>query len=193
LDPIEINKEGQIVHFLGQSMPQATNDTFPVQFTGIQIMDAEIFARIPTSGFCETTKEIFPKMIQEGLPVFAYLHSGYWNDMGRRENYLEIHRDILDGRVQSLLPLEKPPADPPGIVQPVFIGKDCVIGENARVGPYTILGDNCRVENDCVVENSVIWDNVSIKHGTKVARSVLAEGISLASEVKDQLVTPENK
>ncbi|MCP5102240.1 MAG: NDP-sugar synthase, partial [bacterium] len=193
LDPIEINDEGRVVHFLGQSIPQATNDTFPVQFTGIQIMDAELFSRIPSSGFCETTKEIFPKMIQEGLPIYAFLHSGYWNDMGRRESYLEIHRDILDGRVQSLLPLKPSIADHPGIVQPVFMGRNCVIGEKARVGPYATLGDNCRIDNGAVVENSVIWDNVSIKQGANVARSVLAERISLGKEVKDKLVTPENQ
>lgn len=192
LDPIEINDEGRVVRFLDQSPPQATGKTFPVQFTGIQIMDAELFNRIPSSGFCETTKEIFPQMIQEGLPVYAFLHSGYWNDMGRREAYLDIHRDILDGRFKSALVQEKLPADPPGVVAPVFIGKDCVIGEGVRVGPYTILGDHCRIEDGVVVEHSVVWNHVSLEKGATVTGSVIGDGVSTGNEIRDQLVTRDH-
>ena len=180
-DPIEIQEDGRIVHFVGASSMNIPDHTRRVMFTGIQIMEPEIFSRIPAGKFCGTTEDIFPEMIQEGLPVFGYLHDDYWIDMGNRAQYLKVHKDALDGKTRLKTgPLKKPEGS--SIVPPVFAGEDCLIDPHAKVGPYAVLGIGCRVKNNAVVENSVLGDGVTVGSDCVVRRSILGKGVTVSEK-----------
>jgi len=183
-DPIEIQKDGRIVHFVGASSLNVPEDTRRVMFTGIQIMEPEIFSRIPVGKFCGTTEHVFPEMIEEGLPVFGYLHKDYWIDLGNRAKYLEVHRDALDGRV-SLKTGALQKAEGAAIVSPALVGENCTIDPAAKVGPYAVLGKGCRVEAGAVIEHSVLWDGVTVGSHGSVRRSILGSGVVVQS--KDQI------
>jgi NDP-sugar pyrophosphorylase family protein len=182
-DPIEIDKDNRIVHFVGASSMELPDNTRRVMFTGIQIMEPEIFSRIPAGQFCGTTEHIFPDMIQEGLPVFGYLHDDYWIDMGNREQYLKVHKDALDGKTQ-LTPGPRGRLEGPAIIPPVFAGNDCVIEPNTKVGPHVVLGNGCRVKANAVVENSVLWDGVMVGSGCVVKQSILGNGVTVSDNAE---------
>lgn len=179
-DPIEVAPDGRIVHFMGAG--NAREVTSRVTFTGIQIMEPEIFARIPENRFCGTTDEVFPAMIKENLPIYGYMHTGYWNDMGNPESYLELHKDLFDGKAR--LENRKVFESPKGalIIPPVRIGKECKISGNAQLGPYATLGDNCRLKNGAVVEHSVCWDGVEIGIDSTVRSSILGNGVTIGDK-----------
>jgi len=182
-DPIEIQEDGRIVHFVGASSMNIPDNTRRVMFTGIQVMGPEIFSRIPAGKFCGTTEDVFPEMIQEGLPVFGYLHQDYWIDMGNRQQYLRVHKDALDGKISLKTDIIKNP-DGLSIVSPVVMGEDCQIEPNARIGPHAVLGNGCRVKNNSVVENSVLWDGVTVGSHCTVQRSILGNGVTLAEKTE---------
>ena len=138
-------------------------------------MEPEIFDRIHQDNFMGTTDKVFPQMIDEKLPVFSYIHEGYWADIGNRSDYLQTHKDCLNGKALSIN-LDSPdcPAGP-NIIQRVLIGQDCHISEHARVGPNAVLGNGCRVEGNAIVESSVCWDRVVIKEGAAVRESIAGD------------------
>jgi NDP-sugar pyrophosphorylase family protein len=191
--PIEIQPDGRIARFIGASAPNiSSGETRRVMFTGIQIMEPEIFFRIPAGKFCGTTEDVFPEMIEEGLPVFGYLHKDYWIDMGNREQYLKVHKDALDDKIHLKTgPIKNP--DGLSIVSPVLIGEGCHIEPGACVGPYAVLGHGCRVENNAVVENSVLWDDVTVGSHCTVRSSILGNSVTLEekTEVADQSLIAE--
>jgi len=182
-DPIEIQEDGRIVHFVGASSMNIPDNTRRVMFTGIQIMEPEIFSRIPAGKFCGTTEDVFPEMVQEGLPIFGYLHKDYWIDMGNREQYLQVHKDALDDKISLKTDIIKNP-DGYSIVFPVVMGADCRIDSNARIGPHAVLGNGCHVKNNSVVENSVLWDGVTVGTHCTVRRSILGNGVTLAEKTE---------
>ena len=92
-DPIEIDADQRIVHMIGAPSKNAPEITSRVTFTGIQIMEPGIFERIPSGKFYGTTTEVFPEMVAEQLPVFAFRHVGYWADIGTAASYLRTHKD----------------------------------------------------------------------------------------------------
>ncbi len=169
-DPIEVDETGRIVHFVGASSKNIPEFTSRSTFTGIQIMEPEIFERIPDGRFCGTTDEIFPAMVEEGVNVFGYLHGGYWRDMGTRAGYLQLHRDIFDGAARLI--------DDTSFDQDskTCIGKDCEIAPDAQVGPYAVLGDGCKVGEGAQIENSVCWENAVIGPRAIVQNSILSQG-----------------
>ena len=50
--------------------------------------------------FCGTTEDVFPKMVEDSVPIYGYLYDGYWKDMGNRESYLQVNADALDCKVK---------------------------------------------------------------------------------------------
>lgn len=184
--PIEIDDDCRIVRFPKTNLPNPTSNTKRVMFTGAQIIDPSVLNRIPTDIFCETTKDIYPKILEENLPVYGYLHEGYWNDIGNREDYLKGHWDILDGRYS----LEQPPSEflPSDlqITQPVYIGTNCKISSKAKVGPYVVLGDDCVVKDYAEVKNSVCWNGSQIAGKSKVSGSVL--GFSYKTDSQQTII-----
>jgi len=187
--PILRSDQGRIESFLGHSITNSKNST-QVMFTGIQIIEPDIFSRIPENKFCGTTEDVFPKMIMDGLPVYGYLHQGYWIDIGTRETYIKIQADVLDGR----LILKTPPSMNPGehlIAPPVHIGKDCRITQEAQIGPNAVLGNNCYLHKGAVVKNSILWPGVTVNTGCTIENSVIGMGTVITKNVKDDLLAPE--
>ena len=171
--PIEINDDGRIVHFPKTNLPDPTSNTKRVMFTGAQIIEPSVLNRIPPNIFCETTKDIYPKILEENLPVYGYLHEGYWNDIGNREDYLKAHWDILDGQYSLEHSQSEQVSENLQITQPVHIGKNCQISSEAKVGPYVVLGDDCIVEDYAEVKNSVCWNNSQVSEKSIVSDSIL--------------------
>ena len=177
-DSIEICKDGRIVHFIGASSLDMPESTTRVMFTGIQIMEPEIFERIPAGQFCGTTEDIFPQLIQDEVPIYGYLHDGYWKDMGSRESYLQVNADALDEKV-SLKGISPNQLDNSFIIPPVLVGHNCHIAENSKIGPHSVIGPNCKIKSGAVVENSILWEGVTIGAGSTIKGSVIAQNITI--------------
>jgi len=172
-------EEGRIVHFLGTGIKNSDPVT-QVMFTGIQIMEPDIFSRIPKDEFCGTTEDIFPGMIQDELPVYGFLHNGYWIDMGTRETYIQAQVDALDGKLSLKTFFSKNP-EGPLVIPPVYIGENCEISQDAQIGPYAVLGDGCRVRSGAVVENSILWTGVTAGNNCSVQNSIVDEKVVIDS------------
>ena len=184
--PIELANEGRITRFVDASIGNPPATTQRVMFTGIQIMEPEIFARIPEDKFCGTAEDVFPKMIEDDLPTYGYLQDKYWIDMGTRETYIQAQADALDGKLSLKTSSSRNP-EGPLIVPPVHIGKGCEISNDAQIGPYAVLGDGCRIRSGAVVESSILWEGVTLSSGATVQNSIVGTGATIDSgkEVKD--------
>jgi NDP-sugar pyrophosphorylase family protein len=182
-EPIELADDRRITRFVNASIKNPPATTERVMFTGIQIMEPEIFSRIPADKFYGTTEDVFPTMIEEGLPVYGYLHEKYWIDMGTRETYIQAQADALEGRLTLKTSPSRNP-EGPLVVPPVHIGKDCKISNDAQVGPYAVLGDGCRLRSGAVVENSILWAGATIGSGATVKNSIIGKGVVVENGVQ---------
>ena len=180
-DSIEICEDGRIVHFVGASSKNIPEKTTRVMFTGIQIMEPEIFERIPAGQFCGTTEDIFPQMVQDGIPIYGYIYDGYWKDMGNRESYLQVNADALDERV-SLKGISPNELNNLFIIPPVLVGRNCHIAENSKIGPHSVIGPNCKIKSGAVVENSILWEGVTIGAGSIVKGSVITQNRTIGND-----------
>jgi NDP-sugar pyrophosphorylase family protein len=178
-DPIEVDSDDRIVHMVGTSAMNMPDDTTRVLFTGIQVMEPEIFDRIPENKFYGTTTDVFPGMLEDGLPMFAYWHSDYWKDVGTIQSYLDVHKDLLGGRMTGGLPIENNHPTGGQITQPVLIGENCTIADTAKIGPYAVLGDNCTVSDHAAIEHSICWEGVTLGKDSHISQSVLGNGVTV--------------
>ena len=117
------------------------------------------------------------------------MYRGYWIDIGTPEKYMQVHRDMMDGRYIGHRGRPAAPfADGAGTVVvapearveegailagPCFIDAGAVIKAGARVGPYSVVGRQCHVEERAVIEDAIVWANSRISQEATVRRSIL--------------------
>ena len=181
--PIQLADDGRIIRFVDASFNHPSKKTQRVMFTGIQVMEPEIFSRIPEDKFFGTTEDVFPSLVEEGLPVYGVLHEKYWIDIGTRETYIQAHADALEGRL-ALKTKSSVNAEGPLIVPPVHIGKDCEISNDAQVGPHAIIGNGCRLRSGAMVENSILWEGATIGSGATVQNSIVGKGVAIENSMQ---------
>lgn len=172
------DEEGKIVRFLEKpSWGEVFSDTIN---TGIYILEPEIFAHIPAQAEFDFSKNLFPLMVKEGLPLFGYIAEGYWKDIGDINEYRLAHKNVLDGTVQ---------VDIPGNRLNV-IGRDVWVGSNSRLGKKVkfkggvIIGSNCEIEDDVELHNVIVGDGCVIKSGAVITESILWDRVYIGAKTR---------
>ncbi len=154
---------------------------------GTYLLEREVLDAIPGGRAVSIERETFPKLIASGKRLYAFVTDDYWIDLGRPENYLTAHRDVLSG----LMPLLVEPGitgdgarelrDKRSIVEPVHLDAGTSIDPTATVGPNVVLGRGCWIGAGAVVRESVLWDDVRVGPQAVVEESILASGVRVGA------------
>ncbi len=181
-------EDGSIERFLEKpGWGQVFSDTIN---TGIYVLEPEIFDLIPEGRAVDFSSEVFPAVLEANGPLFGYVASGYWEDVGTTAAYLKAHEDILDGKVEvDIAGFELRPGvwlgkgssvDPSARLDgPSYIGENCTIDAEAEIGAYTTIGANTRVASRAVVRHSVVGENAYLGPAVRVEGSVLGRTCDL--------------
>ncbi|HZE72336.1 MAG TPA: NDP-sugar synthase [Pyrinomonadaceae bacterium] len=141
-------RDGLVTGFGG--MPANDSSDTPMMFTGIQIMEPEIFDYIPKGVFSHSTVDVYPRAIAEGRRIAAHVGAGNWYELSTIPRYLEISLALLAEKGESN-----------------SVGRQCVIANNARLS-RTILWDNVIVEPGARLKRVILADNVRIPAGEEI-------------------------
>jgi len=129
-------------------------------------------------------KDILPRMVIEGMRVYAYPYGGYWIDVGTIDAYWEAHMDLLASPpslnlndrtwVIHTLSEERPPVhiQAGATVRNSMITHGTVISEGALV-EQSVLSPGVYVGPNAVVRESIIFTDTYIEAGAVVERCIL--------------------
>ena len=181
---VETDAAGNIQRFLEKPKPdEITCETINA---GIYVLEPETFERIPKDMPWSIERSFFPSLIERDETFVAYVDRGYWIDIGTPEKYMQVHRDVMDGRFHA--PPFAGAASPASITWvapgarvedgailegPCFIDDATIVKAGARIGPYSVIGRHCHIEERAVVEGSIVWANTRISQEAVVRGSIL--------------------
>lgn len=139
--------------------------------SGIYFFEPEIFDYMPPKGqFFDFGKNLFPDLLDKGIPYYGFRHDQYWNDVGGLDEYQQGNFDALEGKVK-VKKLGKE------IKEGVWIGKDCKIEEGVIIIPPVCIGDNCTIKKGAKLYGPIILGNNTVVD----ERAVLYRGIKWGS------------
>jgi len=158
--------------------------------TGIYVLEPEIFDYIPEGAKYDFSQDLFPKMLQRGKPMYGYPMEGYWQDIGNINQFLRANHDALDGAVSVNIPGirlreniyigEKLNLDSlDNIRGPALIGNYAKVDPEARIQPYSILGNNVVVKENAETDHCVIDSNTYIGSAAKVSGSIIGKNCDI--------------
>ena len=175
---------GRIIRFV-EKPPRAEAPTDEIN-AGTYLLERRVLDGIPTGRSVSIERETFPALIAAGGALYAFTTDDYWLDVGRPQQYVQAHGDVLDGKLalpvaagatRGSMWIVGGPGMPSNVRPPSFVGAGVTIDESASIGPYTVLGDGCSVGAGAEIRGSILWDGVAIGAGARVTDSILASNV----------------
>lgn len=156
--------------------------------TGIYILEPEVLALIPSGKPFDFSKDLFPLMMEKGMPLFGYAADEYWCDVGDLTSYGTAQFDTLDGntRISLSLPQKKDRlwvSDTARIGKHVTLAPPCVIGSHVRIGdgvrlgPYAVVGDGCIIDKNASIKKSILWAKAQVGEACEIRGAVLCHRV----------------
>ncbi len=189
---VETDGSGNIQRFLEKPKPEeiTTNHIN----AGIYVLEPDTFDRIPSEVPWSIERSYFPSLIERGETFVAYVYNGYWIDIGTPEKYMQVHRDIMDGRFNAPpfagLPEPRKWIAPDARIEdgatiegPVFIDEGVLIKAGARVGPYAMLGRQTQVEEEAVITRAILWPNCRVGNQASITDALLGRQCHIGRNV----------
>jgi len=159
------NPDGTINRFLEKP---SWGEVFSDQVnTGIYVIEPEVLDLLPPATVVDWSGEVFPKMLANTMPLYGYLASGYWCDIGNIQTYYQANWDALEGRVDVEIPGERRDGR-------VWVGEDVEIGYDVRINGPAYIGNECKLKAGVFINGPVCVGNFSvIDENTKISNSII--------------------
>ncbi len=179
--------DGRVTRFLEKpTWGEVFSDTIN---TGLYVIKQEVLDEISPDGAVDFSKDLFPKLLADGRPLFGTIQEGYWRDIGDPDSYLAAHHDICQGLVKSI----EVPGEPMNLLGrdvriegkvalpdaelrgTVVIGRNTHIARGARL-ENTVIGPGVTIGSEADLRNAVIWADAVIGDHARIERAVVCEG-----------------
>ena len=134
-------------------------------------------------------KNIIPKMLGDGMKMFAYLFEGYWKDVGTIESLWEANMDLLSPNSGLNLSDDswkiygRTTGSPPHFtakgakVQHTLLSEGCEIAGNVS---ESVLFSDVKVAKNANVEYSILMPGAVVEEGANVRYAIVASGAVIA-------------
>lgn len=156
--------DGRITSFLEKpSWGEVFSDTIN---TGIYILDPETLAYYKKGDSFDFSKDLFPKLLADNIPMYGYVTRDYWNDIGDLKVYKEVNFDILTGKVKADINYKK-------VSDGIWVGENTVIPEDCSLMAPVLIGNSCRLKSRASVEASILGDHIEIGEASSVKKSII--------------------
>lgn len=143
--------------------------------TGTYFLEPEVLDLIPPKAFFDFSRDLFPLLLKEGMPLYGYVAQGCWSDLGTFDVYRQAHNQALAGRGDIIIPgkevspglwMEEGVSIDNGVqlIPPLFLGARVSLEQGVEVGPGAVIG-----------ADSVLGQ------ASRVSRSILGKGNHLGS------------
>ena len=194
-DPLEFgiviaDEEGRIERFMEKpGWGEVFSDTIN---TGIYVLEREVLDMIPEGVEFDFSKDVFPLLLDKGLPMYGYVTDRYWTDVGTLEAYQAAHRAVLDREVDvdiegfelegGIWLGEGAEIDPDAqIVGPAYIGENARIEVGARIREYSVLGRGVSVKQGAFVHRAIVHDYAYVGSTASLRGCVLGRNSDVKS------------
>src|SRR5579885_1883618 len=168
---VTTDPSGHIRRFLEKpSWGEVISDTIN---TGIYVLEPAVLRQCPAGRPGDFSQDLFPALLARGQPLYGYVASGYWTDVGTLDEYARACFDVLHGRVQVEVgaPSERPGvwceqgADIAADAQlsgPIYLGGGAQIGPGVVIEGPAVIGAHTRVARQAHIAHSILWPGCSV-------------------------------
>ena len=136
---------------------------------GTYVLEPHAVGGVPLEKPVSIEREVFPGLIEAGEPLYGFVSSAYWIDVGTPEKYLRATFDALEGRIDEVS-YTTPYVDP-----------QAEVSLRSHLGRWVVAGPGSMIGANAEVEDSVLLAEAAIEQGAKVRESILGPGARIGA------------
>jgi len=183
---VETDEEGRVLSFQEKPKPEEARSN--LASTGIYFFEPEAIALIPPGVVFDIGSQLFPLLVEKGLPFYAQNRSYNWIDIGRISDYWEVLQRVLRGEISFM-------KIPGKEVKPgVWVGLNTSVDwDNVKIEGPVYIASGARIDAGAeIVGPCWISHGSHIRKNAKVIRSVLFDytRISEGETFYEMIVSP---
>jgi mannose-1-phosphate guanylyltransferase len=158
---------------------------------GAYVLEREILELIPPARKVSIEREVWPRLIGNGL--YGFPSESYWLDIGTPERYLQGTFDILEGNVETpvgerlggdWLAIAEGAELQGRVIPPAVIERGVRIGAGARVGSLVVLAEDVSIGAHSTVERAVVLEGAQIGEHCELRDCIVAAGARVGASTK---------
>lgn len=152
---VEIDPNLRIQSFREKPTPaeaaQITTDTINA---GTYVLDPKVFDAYPSGEPLSFERRVFPDLLEANQLMMAYVHEGYWRDLGTPASYYHGQLDILTGKMAKF-----PLGDEVKAQSGVWIHQEAEVMSGAQLDPPSYVGAYSKIGAEAVLPAGTIVGN----------------------------------
>ena len=172
------NENSLITRFLEKpGWSQAITD---MANTGVYVLSEKALEYVPEQTEFDFSKNLFPLLIKNGVPVYSYEEKGYWCDVGDIKSYLDCNSYVLSK-------IKKTDSVPRGdfkVSNFVYTGNNVTVGNNSEIGKNTVICDNAVIGKNTLIKGSIIYGNCEIGDNCIIENSVVSADAKIGDRTR---------
>ena len=94
---LDTDSTGRVLRF--REKPDRKEISTNLINSGIYLLEPSVLDAIPFGQFCDFGKDVFPKLLATGTPLYAMQPKAYIRDIGTPERWAQAQRDFENGLV----------------------------------------------------------------------------------------------
>ena len=174
-------REGFIRRFKEKPTPEEAFSN--VINAGLYILEPEVMELVPEGEKYDFSKNLFPRLLEMGWPMYAQAINGVWFDVGSPQELIRAQNVLIERREELPFPMPKGTISENGsfidisadvhqtaTVTGSVISKGAIVGENAAL-------DHCVLMNGARVGDGVELQNCILSPNSKVDSDVVANDV----------------
>jgi mannose-1-phosphate guanylyltransferase/mannose-1-phosphate guanylyltransferase/phosphomannomutase len=184
------DRDGRITGF--QEKPAPEEALSDLGNCGIYMFDPRIFDYYPETPFVDWAKDVFPALLENGVPFYIHEVEQYWNDVGSLAELRQGTFDALRGELRLEMDGKQvqpgvtavgqsPLRDDTEVDGDVWIGRDVQIGAGVRLMGPIVLGDGARVGDGAQLRESILFPGTDVAPDSILIGAIAGHGGILQS------------
>jgi mannose-1-phosphate guanylyltransferase len=174
-------EDGRVEGF--QEKPEPADALSDLANCMIYVLEPEIFDHFPDADEVDFALDVFPTLLERGIPFGVHATDAYWNDVGSLPEFLQGNFDALAGAVD---------VEPAGeiidaldgdveLTGSVLLGEGARIGAGARLDGPVVIGPGAQIGAGARVRESVLLPGADVPADGLLAGAIAGNAAALAS------------
>ena len=178
--------DGRVRSF--QEKPRPEDALSTLASTGIYLLEPEILDLIPSGEVFDIGSQLFPLLIDKGVPFYAQNQGFEWIDIGNVKDFWAVSQNVLRGEVASMVMpgTEIRPGiwaglnvridwDNTTITGPVYLGSGTRVEAGSTIIGPTWIGHGSHICSDAEIAQSILFEYTRITPGTQMREMVVCK------------------
>ena len=159
---------------------------------GVYVIQKEAFRYVPEGVKFDFSKNLFPKLLEMGHPLYGVRLQGMWKDIGRPRDLLDANLQMagrrgterrIDGvESEGRICATRFSANGAKIIGPVYLGDNVTLAGGVIISSSAI-GGGSSIEADARISDSLLLDDCLVMSSSRIIGSIIGQGCEVGSGV----------